>query len=381
MKKSIMLLIFSVIWVFLLIGCGDTNPQDNDADQPDPSIDIESQIHEQDQGQLQAASPTPNLPSTEASLGMTEDFVSVMADINYQAERTHREIARFDFPSASERNDILVLGDSLLISDTDNHRLILMDKNGNILSYIGSRGSEQGYFREPRGLTQDEHGNVYVVDSWNFRIQKFDPNLVFIEEIDLVFARNIMESMEEFTGSSLVNSIAIYDDNIYLSIDSMQRDHSRVYILDRNGNLTRSEANRIGFLDTNLDSGEVYFLNMLTHDVENRTPSENSLGRRGTGNSMMYFMNDTEITKQVVFDRQLAPLNAMNYDGSMYIVTKGFAGIIRMNPNDFTGELIFTINMPVNATFPNMGRAAMDEDGTFYIIDAADKQIVKVGTQ
>ncbi|HMH11255.1 MAG TPA: hypothetical protein VK553_11120 [Candidatus Nitrosopolaris rasttigaisensis] len=44
----------------------------------------------------------------------------------------------------------------------------------------GSRGTANGQFNHPEGITVDASGNVYVVDHGNDRIEKFDSNGTFI---------------------------------------------------------------------------------------------------------------------------------------------------------------------------------------------------------
>jgi len=44
----------------------------------------------------------------------------------------------------------------------------------------GTAGNSAGQFLKPWGIAVDSSGNVYVADAYNYRIQKFDPNGVFI---------------------------------------------------------------------------------------------------------------------------------------------------------------------------------------------------------
>ena len=58
----------------------------------------------------------------------------------------------------------------IYITDTDNHRVLIYDTNGTQLYSFSRRGSGEGEFKSPRGITVDTSGNVYVCDSCNNRI-------------------------------------------------------------------------------------------------------------------------------------------------------------------------------------------------------------------
>ena len=44
----------------------------------------------------------------------------------------------------------------------------------------GSEGKDEGQFIEDHGIVVDSEGNVYVVDTRNVRVQKFDSNGDFV---------------------------------------------------------------------------------------------------------------------------------------------------------------------------------------------------------
>jgi uncharacterized protein (TIGR03663 family) len=71
--------------------------------------------------------------------------------------------------------NVLVSGDRVYIADTGNSRIVVTDRNGQFIQQFGSRGAEPGQMREPIGLGVDGQGRLYVGDTWNGRIQIFQP--------------------------------------------------------------------------------------------------------------------------------------------------------------------------------------------------------------
>lgn len=87
----------------------------------------------------------------------------------------------------------------LYIADTGNNRIVVWDKMGNPIRVIGinrleegenwlQAGSAAGEFDEPHGVTVDDRGNIFVADTNNHRVQKFNSSgehvLTFGEEGD-----------------------------------------------------------------------------------------------------------------------------------------------------------------------------------------------------
>jgi DNA-binding beta-propeller fold protein YncE len=66
-------------------------------------------------------------------------------------------------------------GGHLYVADTDNHSIQKFDKDGKFLArWGGEPSSQEGQFYYPRGLATGPEGHVYVSDSGNNRIQKLD---------------------------------------------------------------------------------------------------------------------------------------------------------------------------------------------------------------
>ena len=77
--------------------------------------------------------------------------------------------------------DVAVGPDGFIyVADTFNHRIQKFDRQGNYLLEWGGFGmvesdadGELGRLNEPWGLTVSDDGSVYVADTWNHRVQKF----------------------------------------------------------------------------------------------------------------------------------------------------------------------------------------------------------------
>ena len=65
---------------------------------------------------------------------------------------------------------------NVYVAETINHRVQVFDSNGRFLRKWGSEGSGDGQFNRPTGIAIDRAGNVYVADRDNHRVQVFDSN-------------------------------------------------------------------------------------------------------------------------------------------------------------------------------------------------------------
>src|SRR6185295_9898658 len=69
---------------------------------------------------------------------------------------------------------------NVYVADSGNNRIQKFDSSGSFLAKWGSFGSGDGQFNGPQGIATDSSGNVYVADSANSRIQKFDSSGSFL---------------------------------------------------------------------------------------------------------------------------------------------------------------------------------------------------------
>jgi tripartite motif-containing protein 71 len=61
------------------------------------------------------------------------------------------------------------------VTDTGNHRIEKFDKEGNFITQWGGFGNGKGQFNFPYGIAVDVKGSVFVVDSGNTRVEQFMP--------------------------------------------------------------------------------------------------------------------------------------------------------------------------------------------------------------
>ena len=119
---------------------------------------------------------------------------------------------------------------NVYVADSNNHRVQKFDKDGNFLLAWGTEGSENGQFYLPMGVATDNNNNVYVADG-HYHIQKFNSNGVFLKSWDVNTC-----AYWEYTGR-----LSIVDNNLYIAAGtcvirySLDGQFSRQWSTDHDG--------------------------------------------------------------------------------------------------------------------------------------------------
>jgi tetratricopeptide (TPR) repeat protein len=120
--------------------------------------------------------------------------------------------------------------DRLALSDFKGDRIYIVNKKGETLNGFGGSGNGEGQFHGPEGLCFDINGHIYVVDSGNSRVQKFDENGKFI----LQFGKK-----GEYEGElSKPTDIAAYGNRVYVT----DTGNKRIACFDDSGNFVENIA-------------------------------------------------------------------------------------------------------------------------------------------
>ncbi len=70
---------------------------------------------------------------------------------------------------------------NIYVADAENSRIQKFSPDGEFLISLGKQGAGPGEFNKPVGVDVDAEGYIYVADTWNHRVQKFSPEGEYLE--------------------------------------------------------------------------------------------------------------------------------------------------------------------------------------------------------
>ena len=122
------------------------------------------------------------------------------------------------------------LNDQIVVLDwsQDCRRVVILNKEGELIKSFGSVGSEDGQFNEPYGVDVDEEGRIIVCDTYNHRIQVFDNDGSFLHSFG---SKGSSEGQFDLPSRVVVDR----DGNIIIC-DTL---NNRIQVMDIEGNFIR----------------------------------------------------------------------------------------------------------------------------------------------
>ncbi|MBC8334668.1 MAG: TIGR03663 family protein [Anaerolineales bacterium] len=142
----------------------------------DPSDDMRLYIRKDVAAQVWNYGVTPATSEETIIDPYQENTITLGADFTIGSNGTNP--GDFDAP----RGIAFAPDGSFYVADSRNHRIQHFDKEGQFINMWGQFGDSTfddlpgGTLNEPWGVAVGPDGSVYVSDTWNHRIQKFDPD-------------------------------------------------------------------------------------------------------------------------------------------------------------------------------------------------------------
>src|SRR5215213_7825688 len=126
---------------------------------------------------FQGAGPAPyGATAARGSLASPDDCVPNTAHFNTKWSGPAVPDGAFQHPNGVAVDS----AGNVYVADTTNNRVQKFDADGTFITEWGQQGTGDGEFFSPYGLAVDSAGNVYVSDTFNDRVQKFTSAGVFV---------------------------------------------------------------------------------------------------------------------------------------------------------------------------------------------------------
>ena len=91
-------------------------------------------------------------------------------------DRNERFLVAYGISGQFKPVDVAIVGERLYVVDIQHHEIQVLDKrSGNLLFKFGKPGSAAGELFHPTNIAIGPEGDLYVVETSNFRVQRFTP--------------------------------------------------------------------------------------------------------------------------------------------------------------------------------------------------------------
>jgi len=252
----------------------------------------------------------------------------------------------------------------IFVSDSENHRIEIFEPDGTLRQTLGSKGSQDGEFNSPSGITLNSKGHLIVCDTNNSRVQIFDAHLNHIRTVGSRGGRAGRFLTPTSVAVDSYDLIYVTDSGnhriqIFSSEGSLQRVIGAGYERQgfRNGGSEDGELNTPSGIAVNGHNGQIYVAEACNNRVQVFSNEGQFLFKFGTGGTTGASLNNpSSIT--------------LTDQGHLIVCDSGNHRLQIFDSND--GTFLNTINAP-EVTRPCM--IAYGPNNTLFVSDSKESTI------
>ncbi len=244
----------------------------------------------------------------------------------------------------------------VIVTELSRDCVSIFSSDGKKLRSFGTRGSDKGQFKSPRGVAVDGEGNILVADSDNKRIQKFTSTGQFLKVTrDVQFS-----SPDGIAFNSSNNKIYVADYNKHC-VQVLNSDLTYSSTIGRQGSGNREFSYPWGI---SCDStGKVYVTDSGNHRIQVFTAEETFMAKFGKRGE-----NEGNLNRPVGI--------AIDTSGLIYVSENGNSRI-SVFTTEVEGQFISTFGRrgsePGEFSYPR--GLAVNKDGILYVCDLDNNRV------
>lgn len=286
----------------------------------------------------------PIYESDDEELDGEKNALKTLKDVytsGYEAEE-------WKVAGVAEPAGILCRQEDILIVDRASHSVTAADGSGKVLQKIGREGSGAGEFRNPTAISE-YGGNVYVLDGGNQRVQIFDENMDYVDEVGL---RDVKLSDPNYVPGML----AVNASRVYVAGLSSER-----FVADRYGQDGREEIGN-NFLGTICSYQEqIYLINSLVRTYDKKS---DSFGAVSSGPEWVFTAEGPELVEQCSLPQGLFITDFVAEDGGITCISASGYSVFRIGWNGEYQETVARIDGLLDEEYPKI---SVNAQGDYFI--------------
>ncbi len=260
---------------------------------------------------------------------------------------------------------------SIYVADSLNHRIQKFDPNGQFVKALGglAQSTQPGLFTEPWDVAAAPDGSIYVADTWNHRVQHFNADGAYVSTW----------GSEGNTGGQATGDPGVFFGPRGIAVDSEGRvlvsdtGNKRVQIFDGTGAFISQ------FGGSGLQPGQLDEPVGIAADAQGVIAVADTWnGRIQTFNAQGTNISSWEIDGWLDKDKVGKPYVAMDSHGNIYVADQAGLRILVFNRD---GGYLGSFGQYGNGTdkrgFGLPSGIALDKDDNIYVVDAVFGRILK----